>query len=429
MTKKKTLAESLKEVLGKPTEPEVEIKTEEVESIDELSDKTKKSYADKATGDIQKKFIKDKNYTDSKQFKKRAAGINKAKDVKEDVEDEDTIDETTAMDSLHPAARPVTDDPKSKFTQITNAIGAMHAMSSDELTKWYTQSIANIGQEASKLPGGASMDHNQATLDMNPSHAVSSKGPKSRDPMVKLSVKEDVEEALAGFEISEETKEELTTLFEAAVTARVIVENARLEEQFEQQLQEAITEVSEDLADQIDNYLTYVVEHFLKENEVAIESSLRNELVSEFIDGMKTLFKEHYIEVPEAKVDVVESLADKVTDLESKLDEQLNENSQLREALVEVERENLVDSYMEGLALSQADKFLKLVEGVDFDGDLEAYSKKLAIIKENYFTIKKKIAAGSTNIAEETFEGGSEVKVHMDPTVAAYMQSIDRNLR
>ncbi|MGZ4849847.1 MAG: hypothetical protein ACXV2C_00545 [Candidatus Bathyarchaeia archaeon] len=378
MAKKKTLSESLKEVLGEPVDTEAVTNTE----------------------------------TDPDTV----------------VEDVEVVDETTAADSLHPAARSI-EDPQSKFSMITKAIGAMHSMSSDELTKWYTSSVAQIGKETEKLPSAANSDANKATHDMKPSDATVSVGPKTKDPMIKIGVKEDVVEMLAGFELTEETQDQITTLFEAAVTARVIVENARLEEQFETKLQEAIGEVSEDLADQIDNYLTYVVENFMEENKVAIESSLRNELVGEFIDGMKNLFKEHYIEVPETKVDVVEALSDKVTELEEKFNEQLDENVQLREALVEVEREKLVDTYLEGLALSQADKFLKLVEGVDFDGDLEAYSKKLSIVKENYFsTSKTKVPAGSTNIEEETFEGDSTSTVHVDPTIAKYMESINRNL-
>lgn len=375
MAKNKTLSESLKEVLGTPADTEAEVI-----------------------------------------------------DTKVEVETEETVDETTAADSLHPAAKSI-DDPKSKFGMISKAIGAMHAMSSDELTKWYTQSIAVSKTYNDPIASGKSAS-NQSTVNMKSSDAVGKSEPHTEYPMPKLGVKEDVEEMLAGFELTEESREEITTLFEAVVTARVILENAKLEEQFEAKLEEAVEAISEDLTDQIDNYLTYVVEHFIKENEVAIESSLRNELVGEFITGMKTLFKEHYIEVPEAKVDVIEALSDKVTELEGKFNEQLEENVQLREALVEVEREKLVDTYLEGLALSQADKFLKLVEGVDFDGDLDSYSKKLSIIKENYFSAdKKKVPAGSTNIEEETFEVDSTSTVRLDPTIARYMDSIARTLK
>jgi len=333
--------------------------------------------------------------------------------------------ETSAADSLHPAARSI-DDPKSKFEMITKAIGAMHSMSSDELTKWFTDSI-----EQSKKVGdgvGDNSGKNQSSIDMHSSDASSSTSPKTRDPMPKLGVKEDVEAALAGFELNEETTDKLTTLFEAAVTARVIVENAKLEEAFEEKLTETVATISEDMADQIDNYLTYVVEHFMKENEVAIESSLRNELASEFIAGIKGVF-EAYVDVPEETVDVVETLADKVRVLETKLDEQLEVNSTLKESLLEVERQNVVDGFLDGLALSEADKFLKLAEGVSFDGNLEDYSKKLALVKENYFGDKKP-PAKNTNIIEESFEGDTtSTDVRVDPMIAKYMDSITRNLK
>jgi hypothetical protein len=391
--KKKTLAESLKEVLGQSEDEKIEAIAEE-EVVE-----------DKADGDGDDDDDDDDDDDKKKKSKKQ-------------------VDETTALDSLHPAARPVTDDPKSKIETIARTIGHINAMSSADLTKWYTQSIAQSKTYADKIPGGSAKS-NESSIDMKPSDASISKGPKTEYPMPKLGVKEDVEEMLKGFELSEDFKDQATTLFEAAVTARVLIENAKLEEQFEAKLEEAVEQVAENLADQVDNYLTYVVEHFMEENEVAIESSLRNELMDGFIAGLHELFTNHNFSVPETKVDVVEALADKVQDLEAKFNEQLEENTQLREALVEVERERLVESYIEDLALSEADKFVKLAEGVDFDGDLEAYSKKLSIIKENYFGEKK---TAKSNIEEESFEGTtSEVK--MDPTVAKYMDLISRQVK
>jgi hypothetical protein len=344
------------------------------------------------------------------------------------VEEEVTsVDETAALDTLHPGSGSNGGTaPISRSEMISKAIGAMNVMDRDDLTHWFTSAIENSKHYSKATDGKA--DSNRDTLDMHPSHAKATTGPKTRDPMPKLGVKEDVQEALAGFELTEETQDKLVTIFEAAVTARVIAENARLEEEFEDKLDVAVTEISEDLSDQIDNYLTYVVEHFMAENAIAIESSLRNELMDEFINGLQGLFKEHFFTVPDNKVDVVEALSDKVADLESKFSEQLDMNKQLEEALVEVEREKLVDTYLEDLALSEADKFLKLVEGVDFDGDLDAYSQKLSVIKENYFGEKSKAPAKS-NIVTESFEGDETDTVAIDPAIARYMDSINRVLQ
>ena len=343
----------------------------------------------------------------------------------------DNLDEaTTAMDSLKPAARSGGSDPKSKIDYITHTIGAMHSMKKEDLVKWFDQSMALIGKEASHLPGGANEGGNQSSIDMKASHAVSSKGPKTRMPMPKLSVKEDVEEMFAGSELSEEFKEKASTLFEAAVTARAMVEVARLEEEFETQLDEAVAEINEELTGRIDSYLEYVVENWMEENKVAIESSLRNELTSEFIEGMKNLFAEHYIDLPENKVDVVESLADKVEMLEAKMGELIEENSEYKKTMVEVEKVNVFESFLDDLALSQQEKFAALAEGVDFDGDLDTYARKLSIIKENYFATEKK-APVSTNIVEEIFEGEvAETTVSAyDPTVGAIAKAISKSIK
>lgn len=475
---KKTLAESLKEVLGKTTEV-VEAKTpggdDEEKSVKAASkenkDKPKSKDVDAdADGDDEKKSVKDAKKANKGDVKeetleevwkattndkgehvlkhksgkvsaksygskgeaidaavrrnKNSGAFKEELEMAEKTEEkiETPIDETTAADSLHPAAAPGM--PMSKIEMMSKAIGAMSVMSPGDLTSWFTKAIENSKHYSSATDGKA--DGNRNSLDMKPSAASTSSAPKTRDAMPTLGVKEDVEEALAGFELTEETRTTLTTIFEAAVTARVLVENVKLEEDYEARIAEAVEVISEDLSEQVDNYLTYVVEHFMKENEVAIESSLRNELASEFIAGIKGVF-ENFVEVPESKVEVVEALTDKISSLEAIVTETLEKNTELEEALVEINREKVVDGFVEGLALSEADKFLKLAEGVSFDGDLEAYSKKLSVIKEQYFG-EKKVNAKS-NINEETFEGVTSNDVTVDPNVARYMASIDGLLK
>ena len=338
---------------------------------------------------------------------------------------ENNIDEgTIAADSLHPAAKPVTDDPKSKFSVIAQAIGAMNAMRKEDLVKWFNQQQAVFG------PGkdyGVGDKHaaNQSTIDMH-----GGAGPKTRDAMPKLSVKEDVEDIFIGTDLSEEFKEKASTLFEAAITARILAETARLEEEFDTLLEEAVAEINEELTTKVDSYLDYVVESWMEENQVAVESTLRNEVMEEFIDGLKTLFNEHYISIPENKVDVLESLADKVEELEAKLNESINEYVEMKKAFVEVEKTNVFESYLDDLAMSQQEKFKALAEGIDFDGDIETYAKKLSIIKEKYF-VSEKTAPVSTNIEEETFEGGETLteSVNVDPSVNRYVQAISRTLK
>jgi len=332
------------------------------------------------------------------------------------------LDESVASDTLKAGSRSVA-DPKSKIETITSVIGAMHAMRKDDLTKWYTQAMDLIGKEADSLPSGANADSNSSSIDTK-----LGKGPKTRDPMPKLSVKEDVEEMFDGQDLSEEFKDRATTLFEAAVNAKIIVELAKLEEQYEERLHEEMAEISEALEKKLDTYLDYVTETWLKENEVAIESTLRNEITEEFIDGLRGLFAEHYIEMPEEKIDVVEELAAKVAALEEKLDESITENVQLREALTVSEMTDILREMAEDLTLNESEKFAALAEGIEFDGDLDTYRKKLAYVKESYFN--KKTVQRVSNIEEETFEAPeSDRVVSADPEISRYAQAISRTLK
>jgi hypothetical protein len=253
------------------------------------------------------------------------------------------------------------------------------------------------------------------------------KGPKIRDAMPKLSVKEDVEEMFEGQDLSEEFKENASTIFEAAVTARAALEIARLDEEYETRLEESVTEIVEELQTGLDSYLSYVAEKWMNENQVAIESALRNEIMEEFIDGLKGLFVEHYIDIPEEKVSVVESLAAKVEALESALDEQITENAELKTMVLESNKQEILDELAEGLTMSQAEKFFALSEGVHFDGDLDVYAKKLSVVKENYFTKK---SATVMNLEEETFEAGETTNSgSVDPSVNRYVQAISRTVK
>jgi hypothetical protein len=334
-----------------------------------------------------------------------------------------------AANSLKPGSNPVKDDPKSKIEYITHTIGAMHAMKKTDLEKWFNDAMNLIGKEASHLPSGANYKSNQNSLNMKPSNTVGGGGSSVHEPMPRISVKEDVEEMFSGQDLSEEFKERATTLFEAAVNARAMVAISQLEEEYMEKLVEQANTINEELVAKVDTYLDYVVEQWMESNSVAVESSLRNELIGEFISGMKNLFAEHYIELPEERVDVVESLAEKVEDLEVQNDALISENHQLKMAFVEVEKETVLEHYLNDMALSQQEKFKALAEGIDFDGNLETYARKLAIIKESYFGIEKR-SPYDTRIVEETYEGDfNSATVVTDPSMNKYVQSISRTIK
>jgi hypothetical protein len=334
------------------------------------------------------------------------------------------IEESVASETLKAGSRP-DDNPKSKIEFMQRTLGVMNGMRKEDLSKFYHDVIAQIGKEADYLPGGATADANQSSIDMK-----TGKGPKTKDPMPKLSVKEDVEEMFDGQDLSEEFKDKASTLFEAAITARISLEIAKLEEQFEESLEEVKTEITESLEKGLDTYLDYVVEKWMEDNQVAIESALRNEIMEEFIGGLKNLFAENYIEMPEEKIDVVESLANKVEELEAALAESINENAELKDIVAESVRHDVLNDLAEGLTMTQAEKFFALAEGINFDGDLDVYAKKLSVVKEQYFS--KKSPTTAVNIEEETFEGDigiQQATVSTDPSVSKYVQAISRTIK
>ena len=321
----------------------------------------------------------------------------------------ESVEESIASDTLKADSRSDDSNPKSKIAAINAVIGSMNAMSSDELTKWYTSAMALIGKEASALPGSANSNANKNSLNM----------------------KEDVEEMFVGTDLSEEFKDKATTLFEAAVNARATLEIARLEEEFEtayeERLEEEVASIVENVETNLDTYLDYIVEKWMEDNQVAIESSLRNEIMEEFIGGLKGLFAEHYIDVPEEKVDVIEAMAQKIETLENALNESINDTIELKSVLAEAKMSSLIDELSEGLTMSQAEKFAALAEGVSFDGNFNSYKSKLEMVKETYFSMKPR----TSNIEEETFESDDESvnTVNMDPHVSNYVRAIARTTK
>ena len=313
---------------------------------------------------------------------------------------EEFLDENSiAMDTMKPDSMSAGPDPKSKFEYITQTIGAMHAMKKDDLTKWFQQAMDLIGKETRELPSNANEVGNKISIRAKPSYAVSNAGasPNDRYPTpLKFdtpgqTMREDVEEMFSDQDLSEEFKDRASTLFEAAVNLRALTEVARLEEEYETALEEAVTEIEESLQNKLDTYLNYVAENWMIENEVAIESSLRNEITEEFIDGLKNLFADHYIDVPADKVDVVESLASKVEELESKLNDLITENVDLKRVVVGSKKTDLIESFAEDLTLMQSEKFFALAEGLEFD-------KK--ILQNYYLTTQKLIGMLKLSLAQ-----------------------------
>jgi hypothetical protein len=245
---------------------------------------------------------------------------------------------------------------------------------------------------------------------------------------LELNVKDDIDAITNGEELSEEFKTKASTIFEAAVSAKVISEvNQRvekLEEDYKKELSEAKDEYQKNLTEKTDGYLNYVVEEWMKENELAVEKGIRSELVEDFMSGLKNLFTEHYIDIPEEKVDLVDDLFEKVEDLEQKLDESINANVETKQELSKYKKQEALREVTEELADTEKEKLEKLSEGVDFEDD-EQYKEKLEVIKENYFP--KVVAETTQTITEEVENNETEIVEEVEPSVDFYAKALKKH--
>ena len=222
--------------------------------------------------------------------------------------------------------------------------------------------------------------------------------------------------------ISEDFKDKVSTIFEARVSDRVSQIQEQLETEYAGMLEEAVEDIRNDLTEKVDDYLNYVVEQWMEDNQIAIESGLRSEITEEFISGLRNLFAEHYIDVPSEKVDLVEELSSKVEELESSLNEEIERGVQIKKALIESSKKEIIHTVCEGLTATQVEKIRSLAESVEFSTEDE-YKDKLETIRENYFPSGTK-RANEEQLHEEI--GESDEKTVADPMVAAVAKVISK---
>jgi hypothetical protein len=237
-------------------------------------------------------------------------------------------------------------------------------------------------------------------------------------------MKEDIEAMLSGENLSEEFKGKASMIFEAAVNSRVEMIAEELEEKFTEQFEETVELVKEDFAEKLDSYLDYVVENWMEENTLAVEKGLRSEIVEDFIGALKNVFVEHYIDIPEDRVDVVEELVSKVEELEDTVNEHIEKNIELKKKLYEHEKQEAIHAVCEGLTLSQAEKIKSLAKSVEFVSE-EDFSDKLETIKESYFPTTIKSASPDALNETVEFDEDATTKV-VDPVIEAYVNKIGK---
>ena len=239
-----------------------------------------------------------------------------------------------------------------------------------------------------------------------------------------FSIEEDVNALLAGEDLSEEFQEKARTIFETAIKSKVAEIKENLQSSYEQALVEEIEVIKEGLIDRVDAYLEYVADEWVAENALAVEHGLKTEMTESFLQGMKGLFEDHYVSIPEDRYDVIESMVDKLDEMEGKLNEQIERNVALNRRLAESVADVIFADVAEGLALSQKDKLASLAENVEFDSEAN-YREKLVTLRESYFPTN----TGAQRDDSETLSESTDVQSQqpqVDGRMATYLQTLGR---
>ena len=289
------------------------------------------------------------------------------------------------------------------------------------------KAAAPVGQDTSETSSSGKPGDEAGANSLGAEIAYgTSKGPDVQYPIKpsfeSVDVSDDVKALLEGTELSEEFAEKAKTIFEAALKAKLAEEHDKIVEHFAKETLEKIEVAKKDLTEDVNGTVNYAVAQWMEENKLAIDSGIKNEITEDFMVGLKNLFEEHYIAIPDEKVEVVEGMAASIREMETRLDEQVKANVKLQTRLNESAKTTILNTVSEGLADTQKDKLSKLAEAVDFVSE-EDFTKKVTTFKEAYFSEKKTVA--TSEVADETPVEGVEAPA-MNPAMDAYTAALAR---
>ena len=356
----------------------------------------KKAAEPKATKVKEVKEDDDEYEDDEDEKKKDDEKVEKKESVKkEKVEVKET--ETEKKETAHADDTKKADVPKTKNGILKAVYGKMEGIKKEHLAQAYNAILASFDK-------------------------IKEDGRNGDDEKKKVDV--DVKEHMSALfhgeeELSEGFKEKAEVIFEAAVRSKIDSEIDRLETEYSTELNDAMQQSTEELTEKVDQYLDYVVSEWMKDNEVAVERGVKSELTEDFIKGLKNLFTDHYIEVPENKEDVLAGFADKCQDLENKLNEQIIKNTEMKQELNESRKAEILRDVSDGLAETEVEKLRGLSKSIQYDSDAQ-YRDQLSVVKENYFP-KQTVAVADT-AAEEA--SGNDTHAEMPSSMARYASSI-----
>lgn len=308
--------------------------------------------------------------------------------------------------------------PKTKIGMINAMVDKMRGVKKDELTAAYHEMVK-------KLEGAHEDDEEGDDDEQEESVKIASKKITKED----IDVSQDMDAIFnSEDELTEDFKTKATVIFETAVISKVNEVLAKISDSQESDLAEEKEKIAEELSTKLDDYLDYVVGSWVEENKIAIERGIRGQISEDFLSGLKALFTEHYVEIPEEKVDVVEELVSKVDDLESDLKEQTENNIALNKQIKDFECQQTFDSCTSGLTESEIEKFRDLATNVEFE-DQDDYRSKINIIKENYFKQSSEDLSSEVNIDVDSPIEEDQTDEGTDPTMSAYVNTLTRSLK
>jgi len=332
------------------------------------------------------------------------------------------VDEVEKAADAAPKAKPL---PKTKAGMLKAAYDKMHEMSKDDLKKTVEKMMhQEMYEEKDKDDDEEDMENGDSEMSK-----TNEKYKKKNEKYKKDSMKEDIQ-ALVDSEatLSEGFKEKAEVIFEAALNAKVGERIEELEESYQQELAEETDRIQTELVEKVDGYLNYVIENWMEDNKLAIENGLRAEIAESFMGALKGVFQEHYVEVPESKVDVVDELAGKVDRLEDELNESVTRAMTLKEQVQALTREKIVNEAASDLTVAQAEKLRGLTEGIDFENE-ETFENKVETIKESYFGNETNHSSNTSTMFEETSIDAdvADDQEQVSGSMARYLDALKRS--
>ena len=394
--------------------------------------KPEENPVDKAVASVKKAETAPSNEGDAQ--KKNAGKADKADSIKED-EKESKKDELKAskMESIKAIVNNMKEMTKEDIQSILGTISEEEvdeSLTKAEVARKVVESLKSMTEEEvaetyGKLNANKKKEDEEGEQEEEEKSVSEEISSELESSLVEIEIDDDLSAISEALDLSEENAEKAKTIFKAAVSSKVQEVSEELKSQYEAELKTTVETVKGDLSEAVDKYLTYCAEEWTKENELAIERGLRSEMTENFIEGLKTLFVEHYVDVPEDKYDVIDELANRLDEMEAKLDSEVSKNMEIVEENDQLKRSNVIEEACKDLTESQTEKMVSLSEGVDFS-DIEDFQEKVNELKEAYFPIEGETMAEETIEVEGigTLEEETSSEKVLDPTMNKYATAL-----